>query len=44
MRLGFHEQREFIRWYRSSHIRPPQRLAEMPNITLREGRMAFDMT
>jgi len=28
----FHEQREFIRWYRSSHIRPPQRLADMPTL------------
>jgi ribosomal protein S18 acetylase RimI-like enzyme len=36
-RLGFREEREFIRWNRSSHVRPPQRLAEMPFMTLRRA-------
>lgn len=35
--LGFTEQRIFARWYRSSHLRSPARLPEMPFITLREA-------
>ncbi len=35
-RLGFHEERTFIRWHHSSHARTPQRLLQMPNITLRQ--------
>ncbi len=34
--LGFREERTFIRWNRSSHIRPPQRLGQMPFMTLRQ--------
>jgi GNAT superfamily N-acetyltransferase len=37
LRLGFREQREFVRWHRTSHIRAPQRLPEMPYITLRQA-------
>jgi ribosomal protein S18 acetylase RimI-like enzyme len=33
-RLGFREERTFIRWHRHWHLRPPQRLAEMPFMTL----------
>lgn len=36
MRLGFHEERAFIRWQRSSHIRAPQRPENMPYLTLRQ--------
>lgn len=36
-RLGFREERTFIRWNRSSHIRAPQRLPDMPIVTLRNG-------
>jgi GNAT superfamily N-acetyltransferase len=34
--LGFRQERTFIRWHRSSHIRAPQRLADMPFMTLRQ--------
>ncbi len=45
-RLGFREERGFIRWHRSSHIRAPQRLPDMPFLTLRqpnEWRSEFDL-
>ncbi|GAB4548301.1 MAG: hypothetical protein OHK0023_11180 [Anaerolineae bacterium] len=35
--LGFAEERTFIRWQRPSHLRPPQKLEDMPYITLRQG-------
>ncbi len=35
-RLGFRDERTFVRWQHSSHIRPPQRLRDMPYITLRQ--------
>ncbi len=35
-RLGFRDERTFIRWQRSSHIRPPLPLQRMPDITLRQ--------
>ena len=36
--LGFREERTFVRWHRPPHVRPPRRPAEMPFITLRQGR------
>lgn len=35
--LGFTEERTFIRWQRPSNVRPPQKLDDMPYITLRQG-------
>lgn len=37
-RLGFFEQRGFIRWRRRPYLDPPERLADMPDVTLRTGR------
>ncbi len=35
-RLGFRNERAFTRWQRSSHQRTPQRLLNMPPLTLRQ--------
>lgn len=36
--LGFKVQRGFTRWRRRPYLDPPERLATMPDITLRSGR------
>lgn len=35
--LGFYEERTFIKWQRSAMLRAPQKLEDMPFITLRQG-------
>lgn len=35
-RLGFREERIFVRWHRSLHLRPPPRLDDLPFMTLRQ--------
>ena len=35
-RLGFREERTFIRWQRSSYLRPPQLLRGTPDVSLRQ--------